>query len=261
LTKRFTDTAIWDEDWFIDLPDDYRWFWQFIKDTCDHVGIYRPNVAKFNKLYDKNVDILKACELYNNGKKRIIKMDNGRWFLTGFIPFQYGEVLSAKSTVHRSIYKNIMANGIDWDWLWPKVRLEGAFDKPIERLKDKVKDKEKEKSIVSKDNKYGTSKRFEELWEQYPKKVGRREAFRHFQATVKIETDWLDIQKALKHYLSSERVYRGIIQDGKTWFNNWSDWVKFTEPVCPKCKGVGRYRSATGYEVICDCPKGRALNG
>lgn len=66
---------------------------------------------------------------------------------------------------------------------------------------------------------------FEEIFLKYPKRVGKKEAFRHFEASVKTEQDWGDIQTALKNYLASERVAKGFIQNASTWFNNWQDWI------------------------------------
>lgn len=73
------------------------------------------------------------------------------------------------------------------------------------------------------------------------------------------EQDWKDIQTALKNYLESERVAKDRVQDGKTWFNNWGDWLKYKEPVCPKCRNTGKYISTTGFEIVCSCPKGKAI--
>lgn len=102
---------------------------------------------------------------------------------------------------------------------------------------------------------------FEEIWAQYPKKLGKKEAERHFRASVKTEQDWKDIQTALKNYLESERVaVRGVIQDGSTWFNwRWKDWLTQKEAVCPKCRNTGKYTSSTGYETICKCSAGQRV--
>jgi len=102
---------------------------------------------------------------------------------------------------------------------------------------------------------------FNEIWGKYPKRVGRRNAEKHFYATVKTEEDLKAIHQALDNYLKSERVYKGYIQNGSTWFNNWRDWVDYKETVCQQCHGKGKYTSTTGYEVFCDCPKGKARQG
>lgn len=75
---------------------------------------------------------------------------------------------------------------------------------------------------------YGTLVRFTSIWDRYPNKIGRKEAFKHFQASVKNEEDFKNIGLALDNYLASEWVTKEggkYIQCGKTWFNNWEDWI------------------------------------
>ena len=95
---------------------------------------------------------------------------------------------------------------------------------------------------------------FNDIWYRYPRRVARRAAERQFLASVLTDQDWADIQTALKNYLSSMRVYKGFVMNGATWFYNWRDWIDYTEPVCSKCKGEGKFiNKITGYEIICNC--------
>lgn len=73
-------------------------------------------------------------------------------------------------------------------------------------------------------------KQFEALWVRYPNKDGKKEAFNHFKASVKTEQDIVDIDKALSNYLCADRVQRGYVKNGSTWFNNWRDWVNWKKP-------------------------------
>ena len=68
---------------------------------------------------------------------------------------------------------------------------------------------------------------FEEIWAKYPNKDGKRHACRHFLATVKTEAHLAAIGKALTNYLSSDKVKRGFIKNGSTWFNQWQDFENF----------------------------------
>lgn len=76
-----------------------------------------------------------------------------------------------------------------------------------------------------------TLAQFEIIWKRYPRRLGRKAAERHFKASVKTLADFLDIQNALDHYLECREVRDGFIQYGKTWFNNWRDWVDYEDPV------------------------------
>lgn len=72
---------------------------------------------------------------------------------------------------------------------------------------------------------------FENLWSRYPNRVGKKEALKHFSATIKNSNDITDINYALNNYinhLQSNSWKRS--QNGSTWFNNWRDWVSWVEP-------------------------------
>lgn len=72
---------------------------------------------------------------------------------------------------------------------------------------------------------------FEFVWKAYPNKDGRKEAERHFHATVKTEADWIEINRALENYVKHLRneTWKKP-KNGSTWFNNWRDWVNWKDP-------------------------------
>lgn len=130
MAKRLTDTEIWEEDWFIDLPNDYKLFYLYIKDKCDHSGIWRPNKRKFSMVLNGKMihfdEFLSAVNKIdeNTGKEktRIIVLENGKWFLTKFVSFQCGTSFQIKNGAHRGALELLVANGIhpskvpNFDW-------------------------------------------------------------------------------------------------------------------------------------------------
>jgi hypothetical protein len=68
---------------------------------------------------------------------------------------------------------------------------------------------------------------FESVWSDYPRPLGRKQAEKCFRESVRSDDDLAAIRKALAIYkatiVGSEQRY---IQHGKTWFNNWRDWLK-----------------------------------
>lgn len=70
---------------------------------------------------------------------------------------------------------------------------------------------------------------FEGLWQHYPNKDGRKAALRHFRASVRSTADLVRIRDALRNYLASDRVQKGFVKNGSTWFNGWQDWENYTE--------------------------------
>ena len=72
---------------------------------------------------------------------------------------------------------------------------------------------------------------FESRWNLYPSKDGRKAAEKHFRATVRSEEELADFDTALKKYLEHLRVNDWKKpKNGSTWFNNWQDWISWTEP-------------------------------
>lgn len=140
----------------------------------------------------------------------------------------------------------------------PVIQADNPRDNPQETGESKGKVKE------SKVNKTKQSFSFEEIYLKYPNRVGKKEALRHFEATVKTEQDFLDIQTALKNYLLSERVKKGFIQNASTWFNDWKSWINIkpkdkeyypADSFCKVCKGTGKLLNGEGAVVRCSCVK------
>ena len=134
MAKRFTQTVIWEEDWFLDMPREYKLFWFYIKDQCNHAGIWRPNVRIFQIMIKSRIELKKAVEFFNTGKERIKVLKTGHWFIIDFFVFQYGNTFNPLNRVHKSIQSIYLQEDIDL------TSIRGLND-----LKDGVKDKDKDK--------------------------------------------------------------------------------------------------------------------
>lgn len=90
---------------------------------------------------------------------------------------------------------------------------------------------------------FNQKKEFETIWKEYPNRIGKKQAYRHFVKSVNSDIDFLHINVALKAYKASEVVKKGFVQNGSTWFNNWEDWkdVKVQKTIT---------RAETGKEVL-----------
>lgn len=74
---------------------------------------------------------------------------------------------------------------------------------------------------------------FEAAWDAYPKKDGRREAWKHYRASVASADDRDRLLTHLANYkaqLASAKTEFRFIKAGSTWFNNWSDEVYAIAP-------------------------------
>jgi len=74
---------------------------------------------------------------------------------------------------------------------------------------------------------------FNEIWSKYPMKAGKKEALRHYKATVKTQEDADNCEKALVNYLDHLTLPQNSYKhpmNGSTWFNNWQDFLDWIEP-------------------------------
>lgn len=224
VVKRFHDTEIWKQDWFIEMDIEYRILWLYIKDACDHAGIWKPEKKFVEFLTGKEIDLNKGIELFNRQKERVLLLGNGRWFLRDFITFQYGQTLNVENRVHASIKALLEVNEVNLR------SIRGQLDP-----KDSPKDKDKDIDIDVKDVREGMGgikkdkvlEWFEKLWKNYPKerRVGKAASFRSFTKRVKTLEDALWVASALHNYLESKTVSDGFIKNASTFFANVEDYA------------------------------------
>lgn len=119
MASRFIDTEIWSEDWFCELGGEYQNFWNYICARCDNAGVWKPNKIDFEIKSRSKISLDSFLQKVNEngGKERILITKSGRWFITGFIAFQwfnkkdsFGLVLSNK--LHLHIWELLKKNGI-----------------------------------------------------------------------------------------------------------------------------------------------------
>lgn len=167
MAKRFHDTDIWEQDWFVALPSKYKFLWLFIKDKCDDSGVWRPNKELLQRIIGEPLNLNEFLVYVNNDEKeRILILPNGRWFLKEYFLFQYGDSFNPHSPVHRGVLKRLVNNNIHINELskvyignlshvdnqilkqiayeYPKDSLIKDYGYPINRVKDKDKDNKKE---------------------------------------------------------------------------------------------------------------------
>lgn len=171
MAKRLTDTEIWEQDWYIDLPNKYKLVWNYIKDKCDNCGIWRPNKSMIQRIIQEPINLEEFLTFVNIEKERISLLPTGRWFLRDFFVFQYGNKFSPTSQIHKGAIKQLVSNGVH-----PKEILGNsmgkiqeydleqikeiayskdintiliAYHNPYQRVKDKVKDKEYINSLTN----------------------------------------------------------------------------------------------------------------
>lgn len=112
MAKRFTATEIWDEDWFLSAPCEYKLFWFYILSKCDHAGIYKVNLTSFKLRTTIVVESKKALEYFNDGKERIRILNATTWLVEDFFVYQYGQNFNINNRLHKSVGDIYNKNGV-----------------------------------------------------------------------------------------------------------------------------------------------------
>ena len=149
MSKRFHDTDIWDEDWYLDMPLEYRSFWGYVCDKCDHAGIWRPNVRRFNADIEKAIDLDTSLTFFNTDKERIIPLESGHWMIADFVPFQYGKHLNLNNRVHLSVFNRLKDLEVNLGSIRGLNEVKMGSSRPQVEVKEGVKDKDKDIVILS----------------------------------------------------------------------------------------------------------------
>jgi hypothetical protein len=85
MAKRFIDTGIFDDDWFMDLSKDAKLLWIYLITKCDHAGIIKIN----EKLCKLQTDIRDLPEIIKQLGNRLVTVSEQLYFIPKFIEFQY----------------------------------------------------------------------------------------------------------------------------------------------------------------------------
>lgn len=228
MAKRFTDTNKYKKSFIRGLQGAYKLLWDYLYHDCDHSGIWIVDfeIAQAYLGADMVVSKNKALELFNFEQERIVELDGGKkWFLPGFIEFQYG-LLSDKNRAHNSVISTLKKfNLLEIDNTLKKNKpLTSPLQGGKEKDKDKELDKDKEKEKVAIEVEILESFPFEEFWKMYDKKTGKNDCAKKF---LKISED----QRALiwqhvPRYVEStpNKQYR---KDPETYLNgkHWNDEI------------------------------------
>ena len=133
MAKRFTDTDKYKKPFLRGLQGAYKLLWDYLYHDCNHAGIWIVDfeVAQIYLGNDMPVNEKDALKYFNEDEKRIVRIsNNSKWFIPGFVKFQYGD-LNPNNKAHNSVIKILTG----FDLYKNKVLLS-----PLQGSKDKDKE-------------------------------------------------------------------------------------------------------------------------
>jgi len=153
MSKIFTDTEKWKDDWYISLTNDYRIIWQWLLDNCNHAGICKRSIKLLNFMCNTNIT---EDELISEMEGRLI-IKNNIWFIPKFLKFQYSSLKSKKPvivSVIKELKINDLLNMIPESFGNDYVIVTELLTNDSLIIKDTANDKDKDKFIFNNKVKY-----------------------------------------------------------------------------------------------------------
>jgi hypothetical protein len=101
--KRFIDSDLFQDEWFIDLEPKYKLAWIYLMTNCGHDGIWKVSQKLLSFNVGENVETVGLKRALGS---RVVELDEGRlWFIPKFITFQYGTNLSKNNAVLKQFFE------------------------------------------------------------------------------------------------------------------------------------------------------------
>ena len=134
MAKRFTDTELWGKEFFLKYSMKQKLLLRYLYDSCDNAGIYEPNYILLEVFIGEKITEADILSL-NTDKKRIVKLENGNFYLTKFIKFQQGDFLNPKNNAHKQIIAILKENRVRYNnILTPDKGVASPYEAPSKPL-------------------------------------------------------------------------------------------------------------------------------
>lgn len=209
--KRFTETEKWRDTWFRRLPPIAKLAFIYVVDNCDAAGVWDPDYDLADFTIGEKVAWPTIIEAFG---ERLELLPDGKWHLTRFVEFQYGE-LTEDCRPHAKVLQLLKAHGI-------------LNSKGIRRVsKATILDKDKDNTGQGQEGMPApkSAPTPEEIYAAYPRKEARQDALRAIgKALERCPAEKLLI--ATQAYAAAVATWipddRKFVPHPATWFNRGS---------------------------------------
>ncbi len=209
--KRFTETDKWRDSWYRKLKPLSKLAFLYIVDCCDNAGVWDPDYELANFAIGAEVNWIEVQADFGD---RLVILKDGKWFLTRFIEFQYGE-LTPECRPHAKVLQLLKAHGLPYSNGNKRVSIPTGLDR-------KGKDKTGQDDPPAKTGPVPATVTPEQIYEAYPRKEARQDALKAISRAME-KTDPGEILVATELYASAvERWHpddRRFVPHPATWFN------------------------------------------
>lgn len=110
MAKRFIDTGLFEDSWFMDLSKDGKLLWIYMITRCDHAGIIELN----RRLVTFQTDIKDLNKVIQELMNRLVTLDEefNVFFIPKFISFQYPDFPQSNVNQQKGAIKQLEKYGL-----------------------------------------------------------------------------------------------------------------------------------------------------
>jgi hypothetical protein len=227
MSKRFTDTKKWRNEWFRTLPQKAKIVWSYLCDECEYYGVWKADYGLASFQVDFNFS---ETDLKSWFGDKVFFFDEDKVLIVPFFEFQYGdskETWSVKVNARKKLETlgfTVVKNQVQT----PTVEDSGVTvpdSTPDVLYKDKVKGKVKV-------NKGGVGENFisriQDIYENsYPRKEGKTKGFEALLKDLKTDKDLEDFALAVSNYrdrcIGREKKFIKLFS---TFAHVWRDYLE-----------------------------------
>lgn len=131
MSKRFIDTGLFEDNWFMSLSKDAKLLWIFFITKCDHAGILKLN----EKLCKVQTDIKDLDTVIKQLGNRLVTVSEHLYFIPKFIDFQYPGFPNSKVRQQQSAVDILVKHGLfDKEKLTLSKQLDNCYEHEHEHV-------------------------------------------------------------------------------------------------------------------------------
>jgi hypothetical protein len=214
--KRFTETDKWRDTWFRKLKPFSKLAFLYIVDNCDSAGVWDPDYDLADFTIGERVSWVDVLADFG---ERVTTLPNGKWHLTRFVEFQYGELVP-ECRPHAKILALLKAHGIPYSIGYPK----GMDTHKDRKGKEESKGQGVQGEIVQV-TETESPPSAESIYAEYPRKEARSDALRAIERAMG-KTPAVRLFALTRAYAEAVAQWppedRKFIPHPATWFNRGS---------------------------------------
>ena len=233
MARRFTEDTKWRDKWFNRLSAHAKLIWIYLCDNCSRAGIYELDFRIM--AFDTGMEQCDVEHGFNQLKEKLL-INNDHVYLKNFILHQYPKGLHPNNNAHKGVISELKECLfteysqeilkrflLDSNESQKSVSGDSKETQGRDPGKDKGTDKEKDKGTEKDKEIY--SEHFLEFWKVYPKKDGKKAAYRIWIRNVKSEYSAKIVILAATNY-AAYKAGSDYIKAAATFLNSedMSEW-------------------------------------